>query len=252
MICGGEPEKTKFWYRKPDKYEKYVMPGLEKLENIKRMWVKCKKCGFYWQIRNYPLEQLTEIYKFDYRSECFRGEWIDQTFERIMGYKNSENDQRYEWFWSHTQYIDSVLDIGSGLGVWPALLYKKGYSIVCTEENEISRSYINSRLGFGCYKSLDDVGELIHVLEHIEDVNSFLTEVRAHLKPQGILFVEVPDNIEFLQLDKDHDEFNSCHLWHFDIESLCRVMKRNKFNPRHIGRLTYDARGLSRILMICD
>ena len=67
-VCGGKPKKTKFGYVGADKYEKWM--GI----NGKRLWVRCKGCGFHWQLRNYQINRIEGIYLNDYRSKEFRGE----------------------------------------------------------------------------------------------------------------------------------------------------------------------------------
>jgi hypothetical protein len=143
-VCGGQPGKTTFGYRTPDKYEKWVG-----LKNVKRLWVKCKKCGFYWQLRNYPLSNLEKIYKTGYRSKDFRGESIEHAYYRIRNAPYSENEKRFFWFGYHAPYkkAKKVLDIGSGIGVWPALLKNAEYDVTCVEENQDSVDFISSELG---------------------------------------------------------------------------------------------------------
>jgi SAM-dependent methyltransferase len=254
-ICGGFPEKTAFWYRTPDKYERWVG-----LKEIKRLWVRCSDCGFYWQLRSYPLSHLEKIYRSGYRHSDFRGETIAQAYRRISAIKYSENERRFLWFAYRTNYekTKKILDIGSGIGVWPALLKKAEYSVTCVEENAHSINFIYENLGIGCYRNLQDTNSdfdavsLIHVLEHIEDVDGFLGGVRKKLLKGGYLFVEVPDSSEFGVLKKNHDEFNSCHVAFYDMGSLYRVLKRNGFNPIDSGVLSYKGRGLTRLMMLCN
>jgi SAM-dependent methyltransferase len=255
MICGGNPEGTDYGYRKPDKYEEWV--GLNR---IKRLWVWCPDCGFYWQMRDYPLADLEEIYKTGYRSKEFRGESIIGAYKRIRGIRYNENDQRYLWFAFNTKFhaTRKVLDIGSGIGVWPALLKDAEYGVACVEENLDSKVFIRDHLEIDCYDSLDDIKDefdcisIIHVLEHIEDLEGFLAKVKKRLREGGYLFLEVPDSEEFGRLNKDHDEFNSCHLWFFDIPTLAALMKKNGFTPIHASKKRYSKRGLSRVYMLCN
>jgi len=71
---------------------------------------------------------------------------------------------------------------------------------------------------------------LVHVLEHIQDLDGFLQQVRMRLRKGGYLFVEVPDSIEFDRLKKEDDDFNSCHQWSFDLGSLYKVLEKNGFD----------------------
>jgi SAM-dependent methyltransferase len=254
IICGGHPVKTTFGYKKPDKYERWV--GLKK---IKRLWVVCDKCGFYWQLRNYPLSKLETIYTDGYRKWEFRGETIAKAYERI-GYWGSENVDRYSWFASHLKFKEAkrVLDVGSGIGVWPKILDLAEYNVTCVDENKDSVDFISGELGLNCWYHLKDVPgkfdtvSLIHILEHIQDINSFLQVIRKRLRAGGYLLVEVPDSSEFHRLKKNHDEFNSCHVWFFDMGSLFQVLKKNGFNPVDATVKHYEDRNLARVLMVCN
>jgi SAM-dependent methyltransferase len=256
LICGGKPEKTKFGYCKPDKYEKWVG-----LEDIKRLWVRCKDCGFYWQMRNYPLSKLETIYTDGYRDPKFTGETIEAAFSRIQSYRvtgNSENEARYLWFAKNIKYKEArkVLDVGSGLGVWPRILQGAGFDVTCVDENKDSVNFISEELGMQCYYHLSDVTgqfdtvSLIHILEHIQDIDGFLKQVRARLRSGGYLFVEVPYSDGFDFFSKHHDDFNSCHQWFFDFGSLLVILDRHGFKP-----FTYNVRRKhvkSRLLMLCN
>jgi 2-polyprenyl-3-methyl-5-hydroxy-6-metoxy-1,4-benzoquinol methylase len=255
IICGGKPVRTSFGYRKPDKYEQW-----EGVKNIKRLWVMCGNCGFYWQLRNYPLSELETIYKDGYRKRSFRGESISDAYDRLRAIPNNENEERYYWFTSNLRFEKArrVLDVGSGIGVWPAILSDADYHVTCVEESKDSVGFISRELGLNCWYHLEDVAglydtvSLINVLEHIENIDSFLQVIRKRLRAGGYLLVEVPDSSEFGYLEKDHDEFNSCHVWFFDMGSLYQVLKRNGFVPIHATKKFYKKRKLSRVLMVCN
>ena len=254
IICGGKPVKTKFGYCKPDKYEKWVG-----LEDIKRLWVRCEDCGFYWQLRNYPLSKLEKIYENGYRNADFRGETIKEAYNRIESYRlthESENEERYVWFARNIKFKEArkVLDVGSGIGVWPKILSDAGFDVTCVDTNRDSVDFISQELGMSCCYDLRDVNgyfdtvTLIHVLEHILDIDGFLEQVRLRLRKGGYLFVEVPESSEFETLDKDHDEFNSCHQWFFDTQGLSRVLERNGFTPFVYGYTVQHGKDRMRLL----
>jgi len=256
VICGGKPVKTKFGYRKPDKYEKWIG-----LKDIKRLWVKCKDCGFHWQLRNYPLSKFDVMYRDWYRHPQFRGENIKEAYTRIQNYRltyESENEARYIWFAKNIKFNDAkkVLDVGSGTGVWPKILKDADFDVTCVDTNIESVDFISQELGMKCYYDLKDVHgyfdtvTLVHVLEHILDLDGFLEQVRMRLRKGGYLFVEVPGDIEFAFFKKDHDDFNSTHQWFFGISSLWRVLERNGFKPFISGGTGLS--GKDRIRILCN
>ena len=253
-ICGNSKSFiTVHSYNSPDKYEEYVG-----IDNVNRSWVRCMKCGFYIQIRNYNLKDLEIIYKRGYREEDFRGETIEQAFDRITGLEESENEARYLWFAMNRTYKDSrsVLDVGSGIGVWPYLLKKAEYDVDCVEENELSIDFIYEKLGMRCLSGLDaavgkyDTVTMLHVLEHIENPVEFLKKVQSFVRPGGSIFVEVPDSCEFSYLDKNHDEFNSCHVAFYNMGTLHRMLESVGFTVIDMHVEKTKERNLSRVMCL--
>ena len=252
LICGCKNAQEEVHkYFDPDKYEAYMG-----IKDVWRVWWKCGNCGHYKQTRNYPLADLEEIYKHGYRDEKFRGKTIESAFEEVknLSSSESENIDRCGWFYHRTQRNTSVLDVGSGLGIFPHRLKKFGYEVECVEENELSQDFISKHLGLTCYNSIPDKQywntSLVHVLEHIENPDEFLKKIRGITKRH--LFIEVPDAREFAYLDKSHDEFNSCHLWFFTLQNLITLIERNGFTVTEAKRMFYPQRKLSRILVLAS
>jgi len=251
VLCGANKYIPASDYCKPDKYEKWV--GLTKIE---RCWKHCLQCGMWQQERNYPLSQLEKIYENGYRHPDFRGETIKEAFDRIMAIPDSENDTRVKWLIDTMGVPETMLDIGSGIGVFPYRMKEEGSAVWCTEENNDSLEFINS-LGLKCLKGIPDYAKfelvsLVHLLEHIEDPRTFLTGLHKILLAHGKLFVEVPDAEAFNWLDKDHDDFNSCHVCSYTVSTLYGVLRASGFDVRDIHRVFYPERKLSRIMAICQ
>jgi SAM-dependent methyltransferase len=253
-ICGNAKKFISVHsYDKPDKYEKWM-----DIKDVNRCWVRCMKCGFYIHVRGYNLSELEPIYKSGYRDEKFRGEPIQHAFDRITTAVESENEARYLWFAMNVTYTESrkVLDIGSGIGVWPWLLKRAEYDVACVEENEISINFIKTKLDMTCFDSIDavldqyDTVTLVHVLEHIEHPIAFLRKVKKLIRKGGNLYVEVPDSIEFTYLDKDHDEFNSCHVAFYNMGSLYRVIEASGLTVTDMHVERTKERNLSRVMCL--
>jgi 2-polyprenyl-3-methyl-5-hydroxy-6-metoxy-1,4-benzoquinol methylase len=214
-----------------------------------------------WQTNCLTEDTLRDIYSH-YRDTSFRNETLEQIFDRVdrLSPSESENHYRYHWFSNHVGGIPrTVLDIGSGFGIWPNILRKNGWKVVCTEPNQESCDFINNVLKIKCVNSfsLDDINQqfdvvsLVHVLEHIRTPKSLLEAIREILVYNGKLFVEVPDQTEFSTLDINNDEFNSTHLWFFDVTSLYTLLSKS-FRVTDIHRVHYESRGLYRILALCQ
>lgn len=243
-------------YKQPDKYERYC-----KIMDIDRKWLRCKHCGWIESQRNYDPNELDDIYVYGYRDKDFRGEDIQETFSKIysMPYVTSENKVRLDWFLTHSKLTHwDVLDIGSGIGVWPQLLSEKGCNVFCVEPNKYSSDFIKYTLGLPCYTGFFDksvTGEydlisLVHVLEHIEKPVKALKNIAKRLRPSGEIFIEVPDSVEFEYLGKEHDEFNSCHRVFYNFKTLAWTMEKAGLCVMDIHSQHYPERHLTRIMAI--
>ena len=251
IICDNEKWEEIYLYTTPDKYEKYMG-----IENVDRDWARCVECGHYQQERNYPLAELEKIYEDGYRSFDFRGETIEQAYNKVMAIPDNENSQRCEWFIDNIGEVQTILDFGSGLGVFPEYLSNRGYDVDCVEANKHSKEFIEFNLKIPCYDKMPvmeyDAITLVHVLEHFENPKGFLIGLKKNLNKNGKLFIEVPDAAEFEHLDKNHDEFNSCHCHFFDGLSLNTLLVDCGYEITAMAEMEYKGRNLKRLLTICS
>lgn len=242
-------------YNGSDKYQRLIG-----IKQDTRCWFRCKSCGLMWQTNCLSDSDLKSIYSH-YRDTSFRNESVKDVFLRIdnMNPAESENEYRYQWFRNHIgMEKGTLLDVGSGFGVWPNKLSAHGWDVVCVEPNEESCDFINEYLNLPCSKSygLSEVGNgydvitLVHVLEHIESPVILLREIRDRMNDDGRLFIEVPDSVEFEYLEHDHDEFNSTHLFFYDTAAIYNLLSR-VFYVTDIHRVHYKSRNLSRIMAVC-
>ncbi len=192
---------------------------------------------------------------------------VEEEFDRIMAIpsRESENEYRYRWFSEHYEGGNDMLDIGSGLGVWPYHVKASlGFNVQCVEPNRDCAIFLIDSLNIPCYsgffipetyETLEtrfDVISFIHVLEHMDDPRLVLSTVKQLLRPHGKVFIEVPDSVEFDYLPIEHDEFNSTHLFFFDVPTLYSMLTNCGYDVTDIHRVYYEGRDLSRILMLCS
>ena len=70
-----------------------------------------------------------------------------------------------------------------------------------------------------------------HVLEHVSDPDTFLQAIRAHLAPDGRLFIEVPhESPDFIRATLG----NGAHTYFFTSDSLSRHLLRNSYRIVHL------------------
>jgi len=199
---------------------------------------------------------LEKIYEDGYRSFNFRGETIEQAYNKVIAMPDNENSQRCEWFLKNIGEFKTILDFGSGLGVFPGYLSNRGYDVDCVEINRNSQAFIQDTLSLPCYNKIPnrlyDVITLVHVLEHFENPKEFLIGLKKNFNKDGKIFIEVPDAIEFEYLDKNHDEFNSCHCHFFDGLTLNNLLVDCGYEITSMTEMEYKSRNLKRLLTICS
>ncbi len=123
-----------------------------------------------------------------------------------------------------------LLDIGAGNGAFLRAVSKENETINLNayDINERKLNVFSSLENFSHFYSgqLEDVTEKFdvvsvqHVLEHIPDPLSFLSEIKKLIKPGGVLFIQVPDN------DKNpFDILVADHVTHFYPETLSYLLE---------------------------
>jgi 2-polyprenyl-3-methyl-5-hydroxy-6-metoxy-1,4-benzoquinol methylase len=179
---------------------------------------------------------LEPIYTNGYRAKSFRGSSIEQEFQKIIDlpYGESENKQRVNWLGQFMTGREVLLDVGAGLGVFLYELQSMNpaMNVSGIEPNKDSEKFINS-LGIPCIRRFYsshanppvDWITCIHVLEHQKKPEDMLLDFKKDLTRDGKIFIEVPDAHEFEYLDKNHDEFNSTHLYFFSYNSLAKLVE---------------------------
>jgi SAM-dependent methyltransferase len=165
----------------------------------------CQECGLVQRIvdANWDLE-CNDIYTG--YSIYHQSEGIEQAvFDSTSGKSQTRSDAIIDTLLTKVNLAESGrwLDIGCGNG---ALLRSCSralpqWSLCGSEVNDKYKKAVESIRGVACLfvGALDDIpGEFdvisaVHVIEHIPHPSSLLREVAKKLKPDGLLFIEVPD-----------------------------------------------------------
>jgi len=147
-----------------------------------------------------------------------------------------------QWKWKLvTRYKKSgtLLDYGCGTGEFLNAMKKKGWGINGVEPSESAR--LKARLltqneiesDLGKIDQRYDVITLWHVLEHIHDLNEKISELKLRLKPDGIIFIAVP-NYESADSNKYGPYWAGYdvprHLWHFTQTSMKILLSKHGLN----------------------
>ncbi len=129
------------------------------------------------------------------------------------------------------------LDIGAGRG-WVAKALEKALVVQemwCVEPDSnmpiIGDKWINDRIeNIALPLAYFDIVVMIHTLEHLASPKSILKQINDAILVKGWLYIEVP-NLESIGSGNHIAEFFlDKHLFFFDINTLCRLVKNAGFD----------------------
>ncbi len=146
-----------------------------------------------------------------------------------------------------------ILDIGCGAGDFLTYAQSKGWEVCGIEPNEKAKTHSEKRLNAKIFKPEEivnfnnntfDVVTLWHVLEHIEDLNEQIGQLKRILKPQGRVIIALPN---LNSADAHHyREFWAAydvprHLYHFSFKNIRELMQKHQFRFLKREPLKWDA-----------
>lgn len=164
--------------------------------------------------------------------------------------QREERGYRYnlETFLPYLKPTDRVLDFGAGSGGMLRLLKRHVARADGLEVNPAAAGPAREHSGCVVYGSLSEIepGPVYdavvsnHVLEHIRDVCSTLEQVRARMKPGGLLVVKLPidDVHDKVQRQWSRDEVNH-HLQTWSPRCFANVLYESGFEVRECRVLTF-------------
>ena len=228
---------------------------------IKQQTVICTLCGL---IQSMP-RMTQKAYSWFYSSDFYRKLYDHNTparVEDITGYyQDRYSKKRYEYIASHIKApIINILEIGcaGGWNLYP--FFKKGARVLGFDlgpDLVAKGRSLGMDLNVG---TIDDVPAqekfdliiLAHVLEHLANPKEILQKLASHLKPQGALYIEVP-NIERYKKFLGDIQLQNAHLYYYSPTTLLPYVKEAGLEPRpftvdilgpNIGGLFYTTKAV--------
>jgi 2-polyprenyl-3-methyl-5-hydroxy-6-metoxy-1,4-benzoquinol methylase len=219
------------------------------------LW-QCTGCQHITNKHNFNID--TTFYKKTYQRTTYK-EKARSRFTDLMSLprEQSDNRQRVNFidnFWNDTQpnKEKSCLDVGSGLGVFPAVLKELNWDCVAIEPDpeacEIIREQIGIEVLSGDLIECHKIGEfnLISfnkVLEHTQNPKGMLLQSTLHLKSGGLVYIELPDGETALkESGPDREEFFVEHFDAYSRKSLELLMNSVQFEILTIDQV-YEPSG---------
>jgi SAM-dependent methyltransferase len=253
--CGGAFRDPVFQYEAPPEGETTFPLG----DCVyRRSYERCRVCEHWFGRHNLPLSGL---YDDAYVNQTYGGiEGMLARLERVLALppERSDNAARVRRILAYSRRADtgvealgsndrSVLDVGAGIGVFPAAMLAAGWTVVAVEPDPRTVLMLRDRLGIRAETAdlMDVTAEQIgrfhavtfnKVLEHVEDPVPLLARAAEFLREDGFCYVEVPD-VAAATVGLEREEFFIEHHHVFSPASLALLGERAGFDVTIIERV---------------
>ena len=247
--CDQSMFETKFRYSAPPTGET-AFDWAE--QEYLRRYDRCTACGHWFGVHKLDLQDL---YSGDYVQSTY-GSRMAATFDKIVSLPKDRSDnsgrcQRLVEFAAKKLTAVSsptLLDIGSGLGVFPYAMKEAGWTCTALDPDPNACAHIAERAGVSTintdFLTADmsslgtyDVVTLNKVIEHVEDPCSMLRRAASVTTANGFVYVEVPDGDGAAPYGEGREEFFVEHHHVFSAASLCTTVERCGLQVAHLDRL---------------
>ena len=213
-------------------------------QRYRRRYLRCPRCGHY--ISDHELD-LTALYEGDYMDATYAGEKLRATYDRIMSLppERSDNVARVARVTARLA-PGSVLDVGSGLGVFPARMKEAGWRATALDPDARAIAHAREHIRVdglqADFMTAADLGrhDLVtfnKVLEHVADPVAMLARAHAALDDEGTVYIELPDGEAAATDGPGREEFFIEHLHVFSMASMCLLATRAGFAVQLAERL---------------
>jgi 2-polyprenyl-3-methyl-5-hydroxy-6-metoxy-1,4-benzoquinol methylase len=147
----------------------------------------------------------------------------------------------------------NLLDIGTGTGYFPGYMKKKGFSATGVEVDPEARKFASGEFGIRVFSPEDflekkipgtfNVITLWHVLEHLDNFDLYLEQMKAQLAPDGMLVIALPNCTSLdARFYREHWAGYDVprHLWHFTPSTVIRLGEKHALKVVKMKRLMLD------------
>ena len=216
----------------------------------KREIYLCPLSNHFYSIHACDIEK---IYSGEYNLINYRNKsGIRHEFNKIIKLpsENSDNKKRVANLSSYFEILKSqnfrILDVGSGIGVFPYEMKNGGWNIEAVDPDLDSVNHLEATLKIKCHhcffqdlnlKQKYDLITFNKVIEHVKDPLSFLLLSKNLIKVGGYIYIEVPDGVKASQIGKERNEFDLEHFHAFSIRSTVALIYQSGFSIQKIERL---------------
>lgn len=167
-------------------------------------------------------------------------------------------------YWSIKKFLESkndknlkILEVGCGFGYLTYAISKKGYNIKGMDISQVAIEEATKRYGdlFFCADLIEyakeadpsyDVIIFTELIEHIQDIKSFLKAASNLLKPGGCLVMTTPNKTPYPNDVLWETEPPPIHLWWFSEDSIKLMGKMFNYRVSFIDFTAYNRQELKK------
>jgi|SRR5690606_15323640 len=172
-------------------------------------------------------------------------------FENIYHFvKQFTLNQKERLLSSYVSGKGNLLDIGAGTGDFLAFARSKNWQVTGIEPSSKAKELALKKEVYFVESTQDlptnsfDVITMWHVLEHVEDLEFQVRELKRITKPGGYIFVAVPNYKSFdASYYKEYWAAYDVprHLWHFSKKSIEKLFSENDFVLKRTRPMYFDS-----------
>ncbi len=212
---------------------------------------ECADCSFHFT-QNVPSPaSITPYYKSDaYISHNQNKEGL---VHKIYHYARTLMLNRKKRLIQKLTKGNRLLDVGSGIGYFLGYMYQHGYEVEGIEIDEDARRATKNNFGIEVAQPAAllneeptrqvDIVTMWHVLEHLHDMNAYMTSIHKKMKKEAFLLIAVPNHTSY-----DAQYYGKYwaaydvprHLWHFSPKTIARLAHQTGFEVIDQKRLPLD------------
>jgi 2-polyprenyl-3-methyl-5-hydroxy-6-metoxy-1,4-benzoquinol methylase len=144
----------------------------------------------------------------------------------------------------------NLLDIGAGTGDFLVMAKKDGWQITGIEPSEKPKRIAISK-GVTFAEDLSDLESqtfdvitMWHVLEHVPDLDTYITELKRLIKPSGVIVIAVPN---FKSFDANYyGKYWAAydvprHIWHFSKTAINKLFAEKEMKLVEVLPMRFDS-----------
>ena len=216
---------------------------------------KCEHCDFVFT-SNPPQEtKIANYYKFEaYISHSDTKKGI---MNILYHFSRKFMLSRKRKLIERRQNKGKLLDIGAGTGYFLNEMKTHHWEVEGIENDSDARKFAKQKFSLSLHpkeklfdyrKSSFDVISLWHVLEHVYDMDNYLSTIHKLLKENGLLMIALPNAKSYDA--RIYKSFWAAwdvprHIWHFSEKNVRLLLKKHQFDLKDIKGMPLDGAYIS-------